>query len=138
MKANLISTARRKKSAMIESIEIQNFRCFRKLKLDGLGKINIVVGGNSSGKTSLLEAIFFSQMTNPEIVQRLRLWRGLGQSPEATMNRAGYESFWRDLFHGLSNNAAIDIRATGTIENTRHVRVFYKPSESVSIKVGES
>ncbi|GAB1538712.1 AAA family ATPase [Scytonema sp. NUACC21] len=40
-----------------EEITIQNFRGIQDLKLQGLGQINLLVGVNNSGKTSVLEAI---------------------------------------------------------------------------------
>ncbi len=42
------------------SISLENFRNFESLKLDFNERINIISGNNGSGKTSLLEAIFFS------------------------------------------------------------------------------
>lgn len=42
---------------MISSIELNHFRGFDSLKLDGLKRVNLIVGRNNSGKTSLLEAL---------------------------------------------------------------------------------
>ncbi len=42
---------------MISSIELNHFRGFDALKLEGLKRVNLVVGRNNSGKTSLLEAL---------------------------------------------------------------------------------
>ena len=42
---------------MLTSIELTGFRGFRQLKLEGLQRVNLIVGKNNSGKTSLLEAI---------------------------------------------------------------------------------
>ncbi len=42
---------------MLTSIELTGFRGFRQLKLDGLQRVNLIVGKNNSGKTSLLEGI---------------------------------------------------------------------------------
>ena len=39
---------------MIKSLKIENFRCFQKLALEDLGPVNIIVGQNGSGKTSLI------------------------------------------------------------------------------------
>jgi len=51
----------------LTSIGINGFRGLRFLRLDGLGRINILVGGNNSGKTSVLEAIsLICQPYNPE------------------------------------------------------------------------
>jgi hypothetical protein len=37
--------------AMITSLHIENFRCFKSLDLKDFGKYNIIVGDNGSGKT---------------------------------------------------------------------------------------
>ncbi|WP_414528919.1 AAA family ATPase [Nodularia chucula] len=42
---------------MLKSIKIENFRRFKSFELQQLGRINLLVGENNSGKTSLLEAI---------------------------------------------------------------------------------
>ena len=43
---------------MLKSLRIRNYRVFKDLKVDGLQRINLIAGKNSSGKTSLLEAVF--------------------------------------------------------------------------------
>lgn len=49
---------RRDKSlVMLTSVEIRRFRAFRELSVERLGRVNLVVGKNSVGKTTLLEAI---------------------------------------------------------------------------------
>ena len=42
---------------MLKTIRIQNFRGFRSFELNNLGRLNLLVGTNNSGKTSVLEAI---------------------------------------------------------------------------------
>ena len=42
---------------MLKSIKIENFRGFKTFELQQLGRINLLVGTNNSGKTSVLEAI---------------------------------------------------------------------------------
>lgn len=44
---------------MIRELKVENFRAFRELSLTGLGRVNLLVGANNSGKTSVLEAIAF-------------------------------------------------------------------------------
>ena len=41
---------------MLQHIKIRNFRSFKKLDIDGLGRINLISGKNNAGKTALLEA----------------------------------------------------------------------------------
>ena len=43
---------------MYTSFRVKNFRCFRDLQLDDLGRVNLIAGKNNSGKTALLEAIY--------------------------------------------------------------------------------
>lgn len=43
--------------AMLKTIKIENFRGFQSFELQNLGRLNLLVGTNNSGKTSILEAI---------------------------------------------------------------------------------
>ncbi|QIZ70887.1 AAA family ATPase [Oxynema aestuarii] len=42
---------------MLDDIRIKNYRSFREFKANRLAPVNLIVGGNNSGKTSLLEAV---------------------------------------------------------------------------------
>jgi predicted ATPase len=42
---------------MLNDLHIANFRGFEDLNLQGLGRVNLIVGKNNTGKTSLLEAV---------------------------------------------------------------------------------
>lgn len=42
---------------MLNSLEIKNFRALEDLKVARLGRVNIIVGKNNSGKSSILEAL---------------------------------------------------------------------------------
>ena len=43
---------------MLHNLKIKNYRCFEDFNIEGLTRVNLVVGDNNSGKTSLLEAIY--------------------------------------------------------------------------------
>ncbi len=43
---------------MLRDLTIKNYRCFEDFYIDGLERVNLFVGNNNSGKTSLLEAIY--------------------------------------------------------------------------------
>jgi putative AbiEii toxin of type IV toxin-antitoxin system/AAA ATPase-like protein len=47
----------------LESVSVNGFRGLRHFRLEGLGRVNILVGENNSGKTSVLEAL--SILCNP-------------------------------------------------------------------------
>lgn len=42
---------------MYTSVHIQNFRCFRELRVPSLGRVTLLTGANNVGKTTLLEAL---------------------------------------------------------------------------------
>ncbi|UQA55621.1 AAA family ATPase [Polyangium aurulentum] len=54
---------------MFHALEIERFRGFAKLSAEDLGRVNLIVGKNNTGKTSLLEAI--TLLANPGLIQSL-------------------------------------------------------------------
>ncbi|MCA2506726.1 MAG: AAA family ATPase [Microcystis sp. M54BS1] len=49
---------------MLQSLKIEGFRGFQNFEMTNLGQINLLVGKNNSGKTSILEAIQFLYVQN--------------------------------------------------------------------------
>jgi hypothetical protein len=43
---------------MLRDLTIQNYRAFKDFTIDGLARVNLIVGKNNSGKTSFLEAVY--------------------------------------------------------------------------------
>lgn len=59
-----------------KNIEINNFRGIDHLKIDDFSRVNIILGQNSSGKSSVLEAIaMLMSMSNPEVPQKINAAR---------------------------------------------------------------
>ena len=48
---------------MIKSISIDSLGPIPQMKADGLGKVNLIIGPNQSGKTFLLKALFSGMKT---------------------------------------------------------------------------
>jgi AAA15 family ATPase/GTPase len=62
---------------MLRSLKIENFRCFPTFKLQQLGRLNLLVGMNNSGKTSILEAIqLLTSKSNLESLREVMMGRG--------------------------------------------------------------
>jgi ABC-type branched-subunit amino acid transport system ATPase component len=102
----------------ITSIDIENFRCFQKLRVDGLAPVNLIVGANNAGKTVLLEAIeAVVSRDSPFVLYRASLERN-----EYRRRRAADEDFveldLRHWFHGhaLAPGVTFRIHATGDEE----------------------
>lgn len=62
---------------MISSIEIQGYRGFERFEMNGLGRVNLLVGTNNGGKTSVLEAVFLLMSAgNPAALWQVLSRRG--------------------------------------------------------------
>jgi hypothetical protein len=111
--------------AAITAVEIDDFRCFHRLRVDGLTQVNLIVGANNSGKTALLEAIeAVASAENPFLLYRASFdrneYRRRRRHDEDTV-----ELDVRHWFHGhrLHDGASFGIRASGerTLEVARRV-----------------
>ena len=65
---------------MISSLSIQGYRGFEHFEMPDLGRINLLVGTNNSGKTSILEAVSILESSGDVI----RLWNILYKRGERT------------------------------------------------------
>ena len=88
----------------IDNLRIVNFRGFDDLNLEGLGAVNLIVGQNNCGKTSLLEAITLA--CSPSSLGDLpRLFRSIDGDPN--------KRFYPWLLKDGSENAMGEITAKG-------------------------
>lgn len=65
-------------SLILDSLKIENFRAFRHLEIKRLARVNLIVGKNNVGKTSLLEALHLYASTGKAPV----IWSLLGAREE--------------------------------------------------------
>jgi hypothetical protein len=112
---------------MISKIEVYNFRCFRSLKLEGLKRVNLIVGENSSGKSSFLESIFLSSGTMaPHTVFQMRGIRKMGGQVAFPVDQQGYRALWEDLFFDFDEDKKVSIKIIGNPSSDgRSLRIEY-------------
>lgn len=98
---------------MLQSMKIQNYRGFRRLEMDDIGAVNLIVGKNNSGKTSLLEAIYLLSgggdalsAVNPTI---LRLPHSKIIHEQQAIQ--ALEPYFEQLFHDHNMEKPIEIEA---------------------------
>ena len=110
---------------MIRSITIRRFRGFREIKVEGLASINLLVGRNNSGKTTLLEAIhLLSAQGDVSTLWNAMSRRGerFGESRDSSARTASPEIDVCHLFHGhrLEVGISFDIDAQ-TDDGTKQI-----------------
>src|SRR5438105_13608638 len=67
---------------ILNSLEIKNFRGFRHLQIERLGRVNLIVGKNNVGKSSLLEALLlYARKASPMLI-----WELLGMHDERRLS----------------------------------------------------
>ena len=103
---------------MFEKLHIRNYRIFNKLKIDQLRRINLIAGRNNSGKTSLLEAIFFLAGGRAEMALNGHVAR-VGLEPGF---RFVGDTFWKPFFTDLDMRRSIGIEGV----HTSHGRLALK------------
>ena len=97
---------------MIRSIDIRNFRCYERLRIEECSRLNVIVGDNGSGKTALLEGIFLALASSTEVAMRLRQQRGL-EGVFSGPRRRIEDAIWGDFFHDYSFKNPISIVLSG-------------------------
>ena len=89
---------------MYSSLSIENFRCFDSLVVGPLARVNLVAGGNNTGKTALLEGLWMlSHPAAPGEALRIAGWRDLADY--------GQGEFFADLFPQYQTELTIKLQA---------------------------
>ncbi len=89
---------------MYSRISIKNFRGIGSLEVDGLRRINLIVGRNNSGKTTFLESLFLLGGANDPRYATI-----LGRLRGQRFEEGHPEQVWRSLFHDLDPKSSPEI-----------------------------
>lgn len=96
---------------MLDSLHIEGFRCFERFEVKDLARVNLLVGTNNCGKTSLLEALeLWAGRAAPDVLEAVLQRRD--EHSAALPHDLGLPV--RHLFHGhtLEPDQAFDISAS--------------------------
>jgi hypothetical protein len=117
---------------MIDTLHVENFRCFKSLDLSGLRRINIVVGKNASGKTVLLESIKMGMDGLPVTPQWLNALRGIQLilPPNATVEQ--FQALFLDFFHSFNLQTPIVIQMHDSINKSARLSMYFDPKRAVT------
>lgn len=92
---------------MLNELSIQGFRCFDHFEIKDFRRLNLISGKNSTGKSTLLEAIQLFVQPDSDTLAELLAWRGQLAPPRDFP--AWSEDLVRPLFHGLDSNRHFEI-----------------------------
>jgi len=107
---------------MLDSLHIKNFRCFEDLTIPSLGRINLIVGKNNSGKSTLLDAMYmYAASGNATAIHYI-----LGARNEVPYIDASPYSFNSDLTK--------EREAFNSFRNIFNINTTKKLHENLSIK----
>ena len=129
---------------LIDEFEVHNYKLFESLKLEGLGRVNLIVGANNVGKTALLEALYLDgrrdlaaavidlmrqrkESGEPSVEPSVRRWWGkegldliAGDSNLEIHNRYGRTVLQRTAKRGAKNtqiDGTVTLKKLGDLES---------------------
>lgn len=83
---------------LFDNLEIRQFRAFDYLKIEQLGHVNLILGKNNVGKSTLLEALWlYANLGSPEVIQAIL--EGRDEPGEVRHGTTAEPTAW-SLFHG--------------------------------------
>jgi hypothetical protein len=101
---------------MYKSFRVKNFRCFKDLQINDLGRVNLIAGKNNTGKTALMEAMYIhsgnrdvktvlrSSLPEPAFRYRSRFSPDFDDSPANVIS-------WDSVFHDFDTSDDIELTA---------------------------
>ena len=103
---------------MFKKITIKGFRGIKELELDDFRQINLFVGKNNCGKSTILESLYLAiAPTNAYLPVKINMFRGLKNVDE---------NMWLTLFHKMSKDSNITISTE--LNNKDDRKLVIKPN----------
>jgi predicted ATP-dependent endonuclease of OLD family len=117
---------------MIRTIELTHFGGYQSLRLD-LAPVTVIVGGNASGKTTLLKAIFLL-MQGVDVATRIAYTGASSRtviSNEALASITLQHGNWNTLFTQTNTSSASHFAVEGIFDETRWITKALLASQKV-------
>ena len=111
---------------MYKSFRVKNFRCFKDLQINDLGRVNLIAGKNNTGKTALLEAMYLhTRPKEPRELLNLQLARGL------EVDVTDRTALWKQYFFKMNVANEIHIEMQKFLAATRPSLYIVETTNSV-------
>jgi AAA15 family ATPase/GTPase len=122
---------------MYKSYAVKDFRGFKELHLDNLGRINLIAGKNNVGKTALLESLFiYCGAYSPQLILNLDILRGLvnikvelGQWTEPP---------WNSIFRNFDTTNTVELTGINSQGRQRSITLRMVKNQNELFKLGQS
>ena len=101
---------------MYKTFRVKNFRCFKDLQINDLGRVNLIAGKNNTGKTALMEAMYvLAGNRDPKYLIRRNLRTAYrlswdSEEHEAALNASDIIS-WNSIFRNFDTKHGIELLA---------------------------
>jgi AAA15 family ATPase/GTPase len=118
---------------MYKSFTIKNFKNFKSLELNDLERVNLIIGKNNSGKSSLLEAILLHNMNIVSIIPIIK------SRNTDLLSVTDFKHIIQAFFNNFNTKEPIDL--IGFFENNKKVSVSFRllekeeEIEKINIKI---
>ena len=105
---------------MIEEVSIENFKGIKHCEIKDMGKVNLLIGRNSCGKSSIMEAIYF---TGKEFI---------GFNLPLCIQRRANRGSWsaRELWYGFDMSSELNVRLSFDEQNVTGMRIRFPPEDN--------
>ncbi|MGZ5445052.1 MAG: AAA family ATPase [Thermoanaerobaculia bacterium] len=113
---------------LLPSLRIESYRVFDRIEIERLGRVNLFVGGNNTGKSSLLEAVrIFASSGSPSVLWDILVEREelIGEHPSPEQVSAAFEQVFRGREGSWETRPPITI---GPIDNPMRIATTWLDS----------
>lgn len=104
---------------MVKSVEVKNFKSIADLKLE-LGRVNVFIGENGSGKSNILEAVAFGAAASANKLDKEFLASRGMRVPEPKLMRSAFSK------DDLDKDVEITFKVDSTKEKQKSIEINYK------------